>query len=118
MAENKSTPRKPNLLQRRVSGAVKPRESYQEDDTPTVEKSINTGTQDENNKLVATSKRKLDNQKKSIKVGSETYKDLATIKSMEKLKFDYEIIQLLVDEHIQGLSDSDSRRYTLLRENL
>lgn len=118
MAENKSTPRKPNLLQRRVSGAVKPRESYQEDDTPTVKKSIITDSQSGNAKPATSRKRKLDNQKKSIKVGAETYKDLSTLKSMEKLKFDYEIIQLLVDEHIQNLSESDSRRYTLLRENL
>lgn len=100
----KMTDRKPNILQRKVTGAIKPRESYHEEDKPKLR----------GKKLSSEPK----NQKKSIKVSMETYKDMNVLKTIEHVSFDYEIIQLLIDQHYKNMTEEQQRRYTVLRENI
>lgn len=92
--------KKPNILQRRVTGAVKPTEEYHADKkekkSPAIPK----------------------NQKKSIKVSAETYKDMNVLKTIEQVNFDYEIIQLLIDQYYKDMTTEQQRRYTVLRENI
>ncbi|WP_203664810.1 hypothetical protein [Lacticaseibacillus sp. 53-4] len=95
---------KPNILKRRVNGAVKPLEGFT--DKPEPVETVKSKT--------AEGKR---NQQKSIKISAETYKDLSVLKSMEGIKFDYEAVQMLIDQYVSRLSDSDQRRFTVLREN-
>ncbi|WP_054719376.1 hypothetical protein [Lacticaseibacillus manihotivorans] len=61
--------------------------------------------------------RKQNNQKRSIKISSETYKDMSVLKTMENIRFDYEIIQMLIDDYQSRMSEADRRRFTVLREN-
>ncbi|WP_225419889.1 hypothetical protein [Levilactobacillus cerevisiae] len=58
------------------------------------------------------------NQKKSIKVSAETYKDMNVLKTIEHVSFDYEIIQLLIDQYYKDMTEEQQRRYTVLRENM
>ena len=37
---------------------------------------------------------------------------------MQKLKYDYEAIQFLIDDFTQSLSPEEKRRYTVLKDNL
>ncbi|WP_125583082.1 hypothetical protein [Lacticaseibacillus suibinensis] len=102
------TNHKPNLLKRKVQGAVQPKQSFQE---TAEEQRVST-------KSTKVSKNKTDNQKKSIKISAETYKDLLVVKQMDSLSFDYEVIQMLLDQYTKNFSESDARRFTVLRENL
>ena len=114
MSEKSDEPKKkktPNLLQRRTVGAIKPREPYVEQNTqPAQQKS----SSDLNIQKVT---RKQNNQKRSIKISSETYKDMSVLKTMENIRFDYEIIQMLIDDYQSRMSEADRRRFTVLREN-
>lgn len=96
--------KKPNILQRRVTGAVKPSEEYHETDNATKKE----------NKSSSMPK----NQKKSLKVSAETYKDMKVLKTIEHVSFDYEIIQLLIDQYYKDMTEEQQRRYTVLRENM
>ena len=58
------------------------------------------------------------NQKVSIKINDDIKADLDTIKMMEKIKFDYETIQLLVDTYKGSLSAEDRRRFTTLKDTI
>ncbi|MFT8728363.1 MAG: hypothetical protein ABF756_10230 [Liquorilactobacillus ghanensis] len=53
-----------------------------------------------------------------IKVSDDIKRDLDIIKSIHKIKFDYESIQFLIDSYSNSLSPEDQRRFTVLRENL
>ncbi|MDV2577762.1 hypothetical protein RYX41_18245 [Lactiplantibacillus plantarum] len=55
------------------------------------------------------------NQKKSLKVSAETYKDMKVPKTIEHVSFDYEIIQLLIDQYYKDMTEEQQRRYTVLR---
>lgn len=103
---------KKGLLDRKIQGAIKPEEKFEEI-TNNNEKEVITN---EGNKA-ARLKKSFKNQKATIKLSSETKKDLDVLKSMEKIKFDYEIIQLLADAYVRSLSTEDQRRFTVLREN-
>lgn len=96
--------KRPNILQRRVTGAVKPTEEYH----------ANTHADKKEKKSPAIPK----NQKKSIKVSAETYKDMNVLKTIEQVNFDYEIIQLLIDQYYKNMTTEQQRRYTVLRENI
>lgn len=95
--------KKPNILQRRVTGAVKPSEEYH---------ATNKDVQKKKSPSVPK------NQKKSIKVSAETYKDMTVLKTIEHVSFDYEIIQLLIDQYYKDMTEEQQRRYTVLRENM
>ncbi|MHA6973950.1 hypothetical protein [Levilactobacillus brevis] len=96
--------KKPNILQRRVTGAVKPSEEYHATDDKDVQKKKSPSVPK--------------NQKKSIKVSAETYKDMTVLKTIEHVSFDYEIIQLLIDQYYKDMTAEQQRRYTVLRENM
>lgn len=101
---SKMPSKKPNILQRRVTGAVKPSEEYHATDNATKKE----------NKSSSMPK----NQKKSLKVSAETYKDMKVLKTIEHVSFDYEIIQLLIDQYYKDMTEEQQRRYTVLRENM
>ncbi len=96
--------KKPNILQRRVTGAVKPSEEYHATNKD-MKKEKKTSSMPKN-------------QKKSIKVSAETYKDMNVLKTIEHVSFDYEIIQLLIDQYYKDMTEEQQRRYTVLRENM
>jgi len=56
------------------------------------------------------------NQKVSIKIPDELKKDIDTLKATEKLRYDYEVLQLLVDSYKQNLPRDRYRQFELLRE--
>lgn len=58
------------------------------------------------------------NQKISIKIGTDAKADIDTIKVLEKMKFDYETIQLLVDTYKKSLSPEDRKQFNTLRDVL
>lgn len=44
-------------------------------------------------------------------------KELDALKDITKTKFDYEIIQMLIDSYVHNLEHSKSKRFKLLTEN-
>lgn len=104
---------KKGLLDRKIQGAIKPEEKFEEVASGIGEKENISVEENRTARL----KKSFKNQKATIKLSSETKKDLDVLKSMEKIKFDYEIIQLLADAYVRNLSTEDQRRFTVLREN-
>lgn len=56
-------------------------------------------------------KTKFKNQKKSIKVSIETKNQLDVLKQIESMKYDYEIIQLLLDSFVNELQPDQRDMY-------
>ncbi|MCL0330671.1 hypothetical protein [Apilactobacillus xinyiensis] len=100
--------KKPSILQRKVNGAIKPKEQYHEE--------INNSESEKQKSKVA--KKGPRNQKKSIKISEDAYKDLSVLKNMQHVKFDYEIIQLLFDKFYDDMTEEEKRRFTVIRENI
>lgn len=94
---------KKGLLARKVAGAVNANQQFEE---------VNSENQQPKEKA------SFKNQKATIKVPGEIKRDLDVIKSIHKIKFDYEAIQFLIDSYSNSLSPEDQRRFTVLRENL
>lgn len=72
------------------------------------------------NKIIKKKAKKKDfaNQKISIKIGTDAKADIDTIKVLEKMKFDYETIQLLVDTYKKSLSPEGRKQFNTLRDVL
>lgn len=94
------------LLERRVEGAISPNQKFEN----------NLNNNDEKSKQK--SKHLYKNQKATIKISGEIKKNLEAIKVMQKLKYDYEAIQFLIDDFTQSLSPEEKRRYSVLKDNL
>ena len=94
------------LLERRVEGAISPSQKFEN----------NLNNNDEKPKQKE--KHLFKNQKATIKISGEIKKNLEAIKVMQKLKYDYEAIQFLIDDFTQSLSPEEKRRYTVLKDNL
>lgn len=114
MAEKKKT--RVGILQRKVNGAIKP--DVEAEGTENNEQ-VPVSTPTERARPATSQAKKLrPNQTGSIKVPYEVKTDLTVVKNIEKLKFDYETIQFLIDSYVNTLSPQDQRRYTMLRENM
>jgi len=100
---------KKGLLDRKINGAVPAKETF---DTTKFEHS------DKITSRPKSSKKDFANQKVSIKINTDIKSDIDTIKMMEKIKFDYETIQLLVDSYKSSLSSEDRRRYSTLKDTI
>lgn len=59
-------------------------------------------------------KKEFKNQKSSIKAPLSTKKELDALKDITKTKFDYEILQLLIDSYVRDLEPSKAKRFRLL----
>ena len=57
------------------------------------------------------------NQQGSIKVPLSTKRELDALKDITKTKFDYEIIQMLIDSYVHNLETSKSKRFKLLTDD-
>lgn len=91
---------KKGLLERRVEGAVKAKEQFNDD---TVKPKKVSG---------------YINQKVSIKIPPETKKNLDVIKTINKIRYDYEAIQMLTDSYYHNLSLEDKKHFDLLKDNM
>lgn len=108
--ENK--PNKIGLLQNnlnRKSGNFEPREYYKDDTTTT----------DSSNKKIKTKEGKKKeenfiNQNSSIKISKGTKDELDALKFLKNSKYDYEIIQTLIDHYVNTLSSSEYKKYKLI----
>jgi len=100
---------KKGLLDRKVTGAVPAKDTFNENDFKRNEIPI------EVKKIKKTNN---GNQKVSIKINSDIKNDIDTIKMLQKIKFDYETIQLLVDTYKNSLSTEDRRRFNTLKDTI
>lgn len=66
----------------------------------------------------STKKRNLSNQRVTIKIGKDVKTDLDTIKALEKVKYDYETIQLLVSAYKNSLSPEGRTQFNILHDVL
>lgn len=57
------------------------------------------------------------NQMGSIKIPISTKNQLSALKNLTKAKFDYEIIQLLIDHYTNSLSAQDMRKFRLMTDD-
>ena len=87
--------------------------SYKISGRVTLEKNITNKTTNKKAK-----KKDFANQKISIKIGTDAKADIDTIKVLEKMEFDYETIQLLVDTYKKSLSPEDRKQFNTLRDVL
>lgn len=62
-------------------------------------------------------KNEFKNQKGSIKVPLSTKKELDALKDITKTKFDYEIIQMLIDNYVHNLETAKAKRFKLLTDD-
>ncbi|TPR13666.1 hypothetical protein [Apilactobacillus timberlakei] len=60
------------------------------------------------------SKRKTSNQKHTIKISDELYQHLKIVKDINNEKFDYQAIELLIDNYINNAPEGDRKLYQLL----
>lgn len=75
----------------------------------------------EKKEAVKASKRKKNkigyaNQQESIKIPSVTRSELIALKAITKTKFDYEVIQLLIDNYTNNFSAEKMKKFKLLKE--
>lgn len=99
---------KKGLLERRAAGAIEPNQKYVGESTTNIEVMQPANKE----------KKQFKNQSYPLKISEELSKSLKAIKVMEKVKFDYEGIEILVDNYVQNLSPEEKRRFSVLKENL
>ncbi|HBI6123877.1 TPA: hypothetical protein K8E90_003041, partial [Listeria monocytogenes] len=90
---------KPN----RVPGNFKPQESYTDSDLPSSSSNIQTES-------ISKSAAKFKNQAGTIKTSLQTKEELQALKTITKTKFDYEIIDLLIDTYVNNELAPEQRR--------
>lgn len=100
---------KKGLLDRKVNGAVPAKDTFNENEF----KKNEIPAEVNKPKKVSNG-----NQKVSIKINRDIKNDIDTIKMMQKIKFDYETLQLLVDTYKNSLSTEDRRRYNSLKDTI
>lgn len=89
-----------NTLERK-QGNIVPKESFSESKESKMERK----------------KKEFKNQKGSIKVPESTKVELDALKNITKTKFDYEILQLLIDSFVVNLEPSKAKRFRQLTED-
>ncbi|RZI47850.1 hypothetical protein [Lactococcus kimchii] len=94
------------LLERKVEGAISPNQKFES------EANINIVKPEKKQK------NQFKNQKVTLKISDDIKTSLEAIKVLQKLKFDYEAIQFLIDDFTQNLSADEKRRYSVLKDNL
>lgn len=99
-----------NRLQKlnRTAGNVEPKETYNS-------KKLKTGISDiaENIKKKE-EKAKINNQKATIKVSAEIKAKMEAQKQIEGIKYDYELINKLLDRNLENYSARDKTKYEIL----
>lgn len=93
---------KPGILKHN-SGAIKPTNEFKNQP-----QNSNTGS----------NKEKFKNQKKSIKISTETYKQLLVLKTMNGIKYDYETVELLLKNNYSNMTAEERKRYDAVLNNL
>ncbi|EAH3791804.1 hypothetical protein D5Z92_14505 [Listeria monocytogenes] len=91
---------------RSVPGNFQPSQAYNEKDNSTTGKEIS-------NKKVEAEKiknQKFKNQEGTIKTSIQTKEELQALRSITKTKFDYEIIDLLIDTYVNNELTPEQRR--------
>lgn len=101
-----------NRLQKlnRTAGNVEPKKSY------TNKTDINQMAENIKNREVKKEKenKKLNNQKATIKVSGETKKKMEAQKQIEGIKYDYELIEILLARNVENYSSRDKNKYEIL----
>lgn len=87
-----------NGANNRKPGAIQPTNHKEEKKTPVTKKS----------------KQKTSNQKHTIKISDELYQHLKIVKDINNEKFDYQAIELLIDNYINNAPEGDRKLYKLL----
>lgn len=97
--------RKPGLLKTksldRKSGNFEPRIPYEEEESTKKERG---------------SKSKFPNQTASLKIPQSTKNELFALRTLTQTKFDYEMIQTLIDQYVNRLDTAEYKKFKLLLE--
>lgn len=103
----------------RVQGNIPAKEQFSLNDSrekkvaPKPQSTIKTDTIETKNKK--SNKEKFVNQKSQIKISESIKMELAALKAINKTKFDYEVIELLIDSYVQNsLTSTQKRKFKAL----
>ncbi|MCK8606427.1 hypothetical protein LNP18_09975 [Leuconostoc citreum] len=103
----------------RVQGNIPAKEQFSLNDNR--EKKVTPETQSPVRKTITkvkdtkSTKEKFVNQKSQIKISESIKTELDTLKAINKTKFDYEIIELLIDSYVQNsLTSTQKRKFKAL----
>lgn len=103
----------------RIQGNIPAKEQFSLNDSrekklaPKPQSTIKTDTNDTKNKK--SNKEKFINQKSQIKISESIKTELDALKAINKTKFDYEVIELLIDSYVQNsLTSTQKRKFKAL----
>lgn len=99
----------------RIPGNIEPKEPYKEKKQSNLEelgKSLEK--QDSKEEKI----QKINNQKVSLKVGDRVKEKLEAQKTIEAIKFDYEMIEILLDRNAKNYSQRDKAKYSILIDEI
>ncbi|EAC6401920.1 hypothetical protein D4900_15935, partial [Listeria monocytogenes] len=91
---------------KRIPGNFQPSQAYNEKENSTKEKEIS----DKKAEAEKIKNQKFKNQEGTIKTSIQTKEELQALKNITKTKFDYEIIDLLIDTYVNNELTPEQRR--------
>lgn len=104
----------------RKSGNYVPKESYeyqQNKDVASKETSVNTSDKTETVALSKVSKsNERKNQQAQLKISKTLKEEIIAIKTLTSTKYEYEVIQLLIDQYKKSLTPEDVKKLRLISE--
>lgn len=98
---------KSNLLNRKAGNFV-PKEPYKSEDDSSKERVETTH--------ITKTKPQLGKRRKNIKVSDEMKNSIAAIKTIKGFSYNYEVISMLIDFYMQNETESNKKKYELLKE--
>jgi hypothetical protein len=55
-------------------------------------------------------------RRKNVKISEQQKKEFDAIKYITNMHYDYEVVQMMIDEYVTKLSDSDKRKFNMLSD--
>lgn len=95
---------KSNLL--RKEGNFEPKEAYRPENNERVEKTT----------VAKTPKKPIGNRRKNIKVSEDMKRSIDAIKNIKGYSYDYEVLRLLIDSYMENETESNKKKYNILKD--
>lgn len=99
----------------RIEGNIPPVEFYTENEPPTAANISNEVRASSSSSVYAAKKK---DTRTTLKIPAGVKRELDVIRMLNKKKYDYEVIQTLIDHYIKTLSPTEFRKYNSLKDML
>lgn len=94
-----------NILNRK-EGNFEPKEPYRPETKERVEKTV----------VKKSNESQIGKRRKNIKVSEDMKKSIDAIKTIKGYSYDYEVIRMLIDSYIGNETESNKKKYNILKD--